>query len=157
MFKIIGAAVIMAASAGLGFSMSENLKRRITAVNSLVGFVEFISSDIMLFRTPLDTIYESVSDEFLIKSGFRDRLGSGVYTAAWESGLLMGNEEREIIKDFSDKIGGGSVDDMVKLCTYTSSRLKSVSDRLNRDLPDKRRVYHTVSILTGASAVIILL
>lgn len=156
MIKITGAVIIIAVSLCLGFSLSDSIKKRISAIGSLAGFVDYVSNNIMLYKTPLEEIYAAVSDEFLIKSGFKDRLDAGVYTAAMEAGLITGDEEKEIIKEFSEKIGGGVAEDMVKLCTYTSSRLRAIGETLHRDYPDKRRVYHTVSFLVGASAVIIL-
>ena len=71
--------------------------------------------------------------------------------------MLAGDEERQIIRDFSAKIGSGGAEDMVKLCAYTASRLRTISERLKKDLPEKRKIYRAVSALAGVSVVIMLI
>lgn len=155
--KIIGAVIVIAASAGAGYLMCEGMRERLRAVCALSGFVELVSLNIELYKTPLDEIYALVSDRYLQKCSFTERLDSGVYNAALLSGLLRGEEEKEIIRAFGDRIGSGNAEDMVRLCTYTDKRLKSIEEKLRRELPDKQRVYRTISFLAGVSAVIMLI
>ncbi len=157
MLKILGAMVILFASFLLGALLSDGIKKRIESLELLAKFAEYISDNISMYKTPLAEIYSEIKDESLVKSGFANKLSSGVYAAAMSSGLISGDEEREIIRDFDEKIGNGTAEDMVKLCSYTASRLRSIADTLSRDYPDKKRVYRTVSFMAGASAVIILL
>lgn len=157
MVKILGAVAVIFASLGTGIILTDSIKKRITAISSLTSFIEFISMNIMLYKTPLEEIYSSVSDTYLKESGFLSNLEKGVYLAAYECGLLSGDEEKEIIKNFSDKLGSGTAEDMAKLCSFTASRLHNLEEKLHREYPDKKRVYHTVSLIAGASAVIILI
>ncbi len=157
MLKIVGAISVILASLGTGIIITDSIKKRIASVNALASFIEFISLNIMLYKTPLEEIYSLITDEYLKESGFISALNRGIYHAAYECGLLSGDEEREIIKNFSEKIGAGTAEEMVKLCTFAVSRLHSIEEKLHREYPDKKRVYHTVSLLAGASAVIILI
>ena len=157
MLKLTGAALIIIASIGIGLAMSDSLRNRLRSVEALAGFVDYVSINIQLYRTPLEDIYKSFDDKYLAEKEFIQKLDSGVYSAARNSGLLRGDEEDDIIRAFSEKIGRGSADDMVKLCSYTCVRLRNIEEKLRRELPDKQRVYRTISALAGASVVIMLI
>lgn len=154
---MVGAVIVIAASAGAGYLMCEGMRERLRAICALSGFVELVSLNIELYKTPLEEIYALVKDQYLHRCCFTERLNSGVYQAALSSGLLRGEEEKEIIRAFGDKIGTGNAEDMVRLCTYTDKRLKNIEEKLRRELPDKQRVYRTISFLAGVSAVIMLI
>lgn len=157
MLKIAGAIIVIAASFGIGRLLGDNIKHRVASVSHLAELVDYISVNISLYKLPLGDIYNSITDEYLHNCGFVSLLDRGIYDAALRSGLLTGDEECEIIKTFGEKIGTGTAEDMEKLCSFTSSRLRNIEEQLRRDLPEKRKVYNTISFLAGASAVIILI
>lgn len=157
MFKIIGSVIVIASSFCTGYFFSENMKNRLRAVKELHEFINYISVNIEMYNTPLSDVYETFKSDYLYKCGFIDKLHMGIYTAAKECGLLMGDEENEIIYSFDEKIGRGNTEDMVKLCSYSVSKLKNIADKIACELPEKRRVYRTISLLVGISTVIILL
>lgn len=157
MIKLLGAIIIIASSFGIGHILSESVSKRVTSISLLVDFIEFVSVNITMYKTPLDEIYRSVNNTELLKNGFSKNLHQGVFFAAKKSGMLYGDEECELIKTYEEKIGTASVAEAEKICLYTVSRLKSIEERLRNELPDKWRVYNTVSILAGASAVIIMI
>lgn len=156
MYKIVGALIVIIASVGVGYVMSDSLGTRLRSVEALARFVDHISVNIDMYKTPLCEIYDSFDDKYLASRGFTACLDRGIYAAAESAGLLRGDEEAELIKVFGEKIGGGGADDMVKLCSYTSSRLMSIADKLRKELPEKQKVYRTISVLAGISVVIML-
>lgn len=157
LLKIIGAVIVIASSAFVGITLGENIKHRLHSIALLIDFIEYVSMNVTLYRTPLDEIFKGIKNAEMEKCGFLQKLSTGIYTAAKNSGLLTGDEEAKLIRNFDEKIGKGSADESEKLCSYTVSRLKSIEEKLRQELPEKRRVYNTVSILAGASAVIILI
>lgn len=157
MLKFAGAMIVILASLGVGYFLGESIRRRIRDIDALADFADFVSSEIAVYKTPLPEIFAKCDDRYLGETGFAGGLGGGVYTAAADSGMLAGDEERQIIRDFSAKIGSGGAEDMVKLCAYTASRLRTISERLKKDLPEKRKIYRAVSALAGVSVVIMLI
>lgn len=152
--KTIGIILILTISAVIGFVLSSNLRTRLKNISSLRSFIEHISENIQLYKTPLDEIYSSYYDEYLEKTGFLKDLDSGLYSSAKNSGLLYGDEETKIIKTISDRLGYGTAEDMGKLCFSSIDKLRYLEDKLKKELPDKQKVYRTISILAGASIVI---
>ncbi|MBE6708706.1 MAG: hypothetical protein E7578_05645 [Ruminococcaceae bacterium] len=152
--KTIGIIIILTLSVLVGFILSDNLRTRLKNITSLCSFVEYISENIRLYKTPLDEIFTSFSNEYLEKTGFIKGLETGLYNSAKNAGLLYGDEESIIIKTVSDKLGYGTVDEMDKLCSSAINKLKNLEDKLKKELPDKQKVYRTISVLAGASIVI---
>ena len=157
MLRFAGAAIIILSSLGIGFILGESVRRRIRDIEALADFADFVSSEIAVYKTPLPEIFAKCGNGYLAKSGFASGLDGGVYSAAATAGMLAGDEERQIICDFSAKIGTGGAEDMVKLCAYTAARLRTVSEQLKKDLPEKRKIYRAVSALAGVSVVIMLI
>jgi len=160
MLKMFGAVVIIVASIGMGRLLGNSLKRRIDNISAMTDFIDYISSQVTLFKAPLDEIYSSFSSDNMQITYFVSALknnDNSIYDSASSCGLLYGEEEKEIIRSFSDKIRTGAAEDLIKLCSFTVERLKKLEERLCNDLPDKRRIYSTVSILAGASTVILLI
>jgi len=157
LLKILGAVIIISSSLGVGYLLNDNMKKRLEGIITLAEFVDYISMNISLYKTPLDDIFRSYSGNYHKKCNFAEKLQGGIYFAAKESGLLLGDDEREVMRSFSEKIGTGTVEESVKLCSYTSSRLRTIEEHLRHDLPDKQRVYRTISLLAGASAVIMMI
>ena len=160
MIKVIGSLIIICVSLFIGYSLSDMIKNRIANISALSDFIEYISEQVSMYKLTLEDIYISVSNERLKSSGFLSNLKSNrgnIYEAAMGSGILLGDEEREIIKSFSDRIGSGTAEDVTAQCLFTSRKLKNIKDKLSSELPDKKRIYNTVSFLVGASAIILLM
>lgn len=157
MLRLAGALIIVLSSLGLGRFLGDTLGRRIRDIEALAELADFISLQIATYKAPLAEIFAKCDTKYLGSRGFTNRLRDDVYKAALESGMLSGDEERQIMLEFSDKLGSGTSENMVKLCAYTSARLRAVSEKLKADLPEKRRVYRAVSALAGVSVVIMLI
>lgn len=155
--KIFGALVVIISSALVGMILGESVKNRLRSVSLLIDFIETISVSVSLYKTPLDEIFNGIKNAELQNCGFTKHLDGGIFYAAKKSGLLAADEEVELIRAFDEKIGKGTAEESEKLCSYTISRLKSIEDKLRRELPEKQKVYNTVSVLAGVSAVIILI
>ena len=134
--KFSGAMIVIMASLGVGYFLGESIRRRIRDIDALADFADFVSSEIAVYKTPLPEIFAKCDDRYLAETGFTGGLGGGVYTAAADSGMLAGDEERQIIRDFSAKIGSGGAEDMVKLCVGA----RRCFGRVNADLAGVERI-----------------
>ena len=152
--KIIGIILILTISVTIGFILCNNLRTRLKNITSLCSFIEHISDNIQLYKTPLDEIYASFSDDYLEKTGFISGLDSGFYNSAANCGLLYGDEESKIIRNIGEKLGCGTVEEMSKLCISSIDKLRRLEDKLRCELPDKQKVYRRISIIAGASIII---
>ncbi len=157
MVKVIGSVIIIILSFMLSFIYSENMRKRVCSIAVLAELVEYIMIEIQMFKKPLEEIYEGYGKRSSEYIDFFQGLGDGIYSAAEKNGLLTGDEEREIIRLFDEKIGHGSADEMVNLCDFTSKKLRKLEEKLKCDLPEKQKVYRTVFVLAGVSAVIVLI
>lgn len=155
--KITGAIIILIISAVVGYLLSESLKTRLNNLSEVISFIDYIGTNIKMFRTPLNDIYKNYHSEYFIKKGVDFSQGNTLYTEAINAGILSGKEEKEILKNFCDKIGNGTVDEMEKLCLYTNHEFSNIKEKLQKDFPEKQKVYKAISFLAGISVVIIII
>lgn len=157
MIRILGAIIVIISSVTVGYMFTVNLKKRINNVQFLADIIDFISSEIEIYRMPVNDIFEKINQNSLSNSDITLHIDNGLYAACKKSGLLSEAKEDKIIIDFERKLYSDSVDDIVKNCSYTSQKLRNLSDKLSAESTEKFRLYRTISIVAGASAVIILI
>lgn len=157
MIKITGAFIIIITSVAIGCMLSCNLKKRIENINAIADLSEHISAGISLYKMPFDEIYAQIRIKHLLDCDFNKHIHEGLYTACRKTGLLTGEEESDIIKSFEERIRTDSSDEIIRICDYTSQKLRMLSDKLRQDSADKTRLYKMVSFVAGVSAVIILI
>ena len=155
--KILGAAVIIAASFFAGHLYTEKQKKRMSDISALREFLEHIGMCIRMFSTPLFEIFHEYKSSYLDDRGFFDFIDNGIFYAAEKSGLIGGNEEKELLRLFDEKIGTGSAEDSVAICTFTVEKLKTLEEKLFQDFPGRQKTYKTIFILAGISIIIVLI
>ena len=155
--ELIGSAFIVISSIMIGFILSDNLTIRYKNIKALISLVDHIRINIQMFRTPLESIFSSFENDYLKSKSFFNYLNKGIYFASEEAGIITCSEEKEIIKDFSDKIGTGNAEEMEKLCEYTLFKLREIEKEIHNDYPHKQRIYRIISFLAGLSLIIIII
>ena len=155
--RLAGLALLFLTCLLMGGEIIAGWKRRLRTVEALRTFVVAIGEQIACFGRPLEEIYGEYRDDCLVPAGFTRALG----TLGWHGALdlLPGldEESRRTAAAFGEALGRGGREQELARCRYTAGQLERIADALRADLPGKTRLCRSLTVMTGAAAVIILL
>lgn len=155
--KSLGAVFIIGSSLLLYHMYSENLRKRLQSISALCELVEYIKTEIHMYKRPLGDIFSEYNKRRSDKEIRINEREVGIYSAIEGDGYLYGEEERKILRYFDEKIGHGTAMEMTELCEITLRKLRRIEEELKNELPKKQKVYKVVFFLAGLSVVIVLI
>lgn len=159
--KLIGAAVLLAASVIFGWNRIREEHRKIRDAEVLLELVEYIAEQIEYTMKPLPKILGTFEADALNGCGFlRISCEEGMW-AGWERckdklSLPQGDLGR-IFGDFCREIGKGYRKEELELCGLTMKRMKAEMDRSRNDIAGREKLYRTLPPLMMLSVILILL
>ena len=85
-------------------------------------------------------------------------LKSGGFESALDGTVLyLKDDERAVLREFGAELGKSLREEQLRLCAYTTERLKSYCDKCTAELPKQVKLAETLSLLCGLMAAILLL
>jgi stage III sporulation protein AB len=157
--KYVGFVIIGVVSFFVGIRLAENDKREIYYGEGMYKLLGHICREIESFRTPLDEIYLDFTDDFLEKELFLDSIRrSSLEKAIIDSGNVFCYRESTYrsLLSFASHLGKSDPDDQVSRCRYMISLVSEDLKKASEEYPKNRKMYLSLSLLAGATVIILL-
>lgn len=141
--KILGGALILLSSVICAYYYEKHLKDKVNKYNELISFISYISNQIEYFSCPLEEIY----DKYTKKSPF-------ISSLILKKCSFDKNVDKLVI-DFFQTIGQGFKKEQIKLCSYTINELEGSLSSMKLLLPNKIKVFRSMSLFVGICTIIL--
>ena len=169
MIRLIGAVLVAAGGALLGFQAAAGLRGRVRTLNQLEAGLAFLERELELNLPTLPRLLErgAAHSEGAARELFRgcvrglNRLDREDFSALWrrlvESQSALDPEGQAILHPLGDTLGRYEVQRQLEALSAARRRLEKLSARLEADSRRKGRVYQALGLSGGAFLVILLL
>lgn len=141
--KILGGLLILLSSIVCTYYYESHLKDKVNKYSELISFISHISNQIEYFSCPLEQIYEKytkktpfISSLIIKKCSFDKKVD-------------------KLVINFFQTIGQGFKKEQLKLCSYTINELESSLSSLKLLLPNKIKVFRSMSLFVGICTIIL--
>lgn len=159
-YKLIGAAMLMALSISMAFQICTMESRRVRQTEALLLLLRYIKAQISCFRTPLSEMFAGFENEELEACGLLPLLRDGCsFPDAFEKTrprLYLDSDETEMLSSFSREIGGGYREEQEECCAYYIRELERAYSEGREERPARVRVLRSLVISAGLMVIIIL-
>lgn len=170
MTHLLGAFLIAAASAALGFSYVKEEKRRLQALRSAERMLKTMAGELETRLTPLPELIsrlacrcDGAAAAFAKALNLRlCHLGEREFSALWAESVedafnILSGEEREMLSALGLCLGRYELERQLTELSLTLDRLSRTIDRHSAALPEKRRLGLGLAWAGGALLVIVLI
>ncbi|MDD3222122.1 MAG: stage III sporulation protein AB [Lachnospiraceae bacterium] len=169
LLKCVGALFVMGGCGYMGWHQSQVLKRRIQILREMVQSLLAFKNLTGNYRIPLNIVFDRISGQMekgiadfyaeLAKAFGRKDGSSG--DILWQetiekSMLFLAEEDRQIIRELGCFIGVQDVKIQQAAVDDCMRRLQERIGSLERERPDKEKVYKVVSLTIGGFLVVLL-
>jgi stage III sporulation protein AB len=156
--KYTGLSLIFAVSILVGQEASAISRRQLRMTEALISLTAYIKGQIEFFSAPLVEIYGGFSNETLEKCGFITVLRKeGLSAALEEIRPSLPPDVYDSLAAFASGLGKSVKQSQLDLCEYHIEALRASYTEQKEALPKKTRLYTSLSVMAGLTAVIILL
>lgn len=171
MIRILGATLIIGASAAIGFSSVRRMQLRVHVLSSLLVSIETIKNEICDRLTPLPELFARLAAEtespvkflFARLAVQMDELGDMSFYAIWEKAiektpdLELTPAEKRTLTDLGRTLGRYDIEEQRVACNYTMRRLETYLQKAEAERRNQGKVHAALSVIAGVFVVIILL
>lgn len=172
LFKIAGAILVVAASSGLGFSLSNRLKARLNTLEQLKRMIFLLKGEILYANAPLEEAFERVGgktggflgDMFVaVSKRIADQRGEPFFTMWKEEILKMGKEsplsdkDRQELSSFGEHLGYLDSQMQERTILLYLEQLDLSISYLRDNQKEKSRLYTSLGVMGGLFLVIVML
>jgi len=157
MMRYIGIVLVFVSLVYAGRYKAYTYRQRQKQLYSFAELTGYITSRIEFYNERLDEIYADCPDCGI--GGFITQLRNGKdFTSALEGmELYINADEKNVLSEFGSGLGKSLREEQLRLCAYTSERLKSSCDKCTAELPKQVKLAETLSLLAAFMAVILLI
>ncbi len=171
MLKLMGAVLVFGACSALGLSARQELRKRVSAADSMLLALSLISSEISCRRAPLPEIIQELAhnDDPVIQcvfKGLERRMGekNGLSLGyLWSANLRemredagIGAAECGILCGAANYLGRYDADEQLAGLMHVSRRLSASRDAAANELRSKGNLYRTCGIAAGLLVILVL-
>ncbi len=147
--KLLGAILIICASISASFFYENGLKQKIKNHTALNELILHIKSQIDYFEKP---IFEILKDFQATNEFIKDILEKKELSdLSW-----VDSSVRKDVYSLLKTIGKGYKKEQISICDYTSKILSACIEKMKLEFSKKAKVYRSLSLFIGFSAVILL-
>lgn len=169
MVRLVGAALVAAGGALMGFQAAAELRGRVRNLDQMEAGLALLEQELELNLPPLPRLMERGAEysEGAARELFRgcarglDRLDREDFSSLWRRLVkelsVLGPEGQAILSPLGDTLGRYEVRRQLEALSAARRRLEELSARLGADSRRKGRVYQALGLSGGAFLVILLL
>lgn len=169
MMRLMGAALVAAGGAALGFQAAAGLRSQVRALEEMSQGLALLERELELNAPPLSRLLERGAErsrgpaEKLFRECLRglDRLDREDFSTLWRrlvSGCMaLGREGQAVLAPLGDTLGRYDGERQREALAAARRRLEELSARLEEDSRRRGRVYQALGLSGGAFLVILLL
>lgn len=136
------------------------MKKRVAECEAFASFIAHVKTQVGCFLRPCRELADGFSSDALEKVGFLNELReSGDIYASYvkaEPKLSLSEGEREVLDSFFSSLGGGYLDEQMKLIELCLEEVESARAKLREESPKSIKLISTLSV-TGAIGFLILI
>ncbi len=158
--KWLGALLLVAAGAGVGYAKNAGLRRQINLLDELMAWIGYLEQEIGQRRTPLPELmrnYASRTHLPVLEWAGELEHGHSLRQAmmGWEN--QTEEETARIIVQLAAVLGKYDSETQTNACAVAAGQLAARKETLQRQLAEKGRLYQTVPLTLGLMAALVLL
>lgn len=158
MLKYMGLALIFAVCVLVGQEASAISRRQLRMTEAFISLLTYIKGQIEFFSAPLAEIYGSFANKTLENCRFASVLRKeGLTVALDEIRPSLPPDVYDSLVTFASGLGKSVKQSQLDLCEYHIEALHTSYIEQKEALPKKARLYTSLSVMAGLTAVIILL
>ena len=169
MVRLVGAVLVAAGGASLGFQAAAGLGRRVRALEETAQGLALLERELELNAPPLSRLLERGAErsrgpaEALFRECLRglDRLDREDFSTLWRRLVsdcrALGSEGQAVLAPLGDTLGRYDGERQREALAAARRRLEELAARLEEDSRRRGRVYQALGLSGGAFLVILLL
>lgn len=171
MLKIVGAVMIIAATAAYGFNAVLRLRARVRILTSLTAALDIMKSEICDRLTPMPELLEMLSNE--TEAPVRDffnncykklgMLGVQSFSSVWKSALtetpelLLNDGEAQVIAELGFVLGRYDSNEQKSAFSYTIRRMEGFLQKAETERDSQSKLHAFLGVAAGIFVVIMLI
>ncbi len=154
-----GGVLLVSASSVFSFVYRRRLERRARAAGEIRDFFSFAGEQIAAFGSPLDRILAAAPEGLLRECGFYEaaRRDPGEAIARASAALSLGREDERLLRDFFCSAGAGFAGSEERRCAAFAAEAGRRADRLQSELPQRKKLASTLSFCFSLMAILLFL
>lgn len=159
--KIIGICIVSAIVVFYGFSASRRYSKRIKFLESMILFIDFVENQIRFLGSTVESIFEEAInshnfvDLFFLKDVKNN--GNSRFCMEYQESILISISEFEHVSLFLSELGCRDIDGEIAHCKVYKEIIKNDLEGAKTDFNNKGKLYKSMSVLTAAALMIILI
>mgnify|MGYP001060410463 CR=1 FL=1 len=167
MVRLMGAVLIAAGCAVLGFRAAAGLQAQVRAVRQMAGGLALLEGELELSAPPLSQLMARGAARSQARALFQDcargltRLDREDFPSLWRrltaERTELGAEGQAVLLPLGETLGRCGADRQLEALSSARRRLEALSARLEADSRRQGRVYQVLGLSGGAFLVILLL
>lgn len=156
--KYIGLALIFSVCVYTGYDAAAQCRQKLKLTEAFISFITYIKAQIEFFSAPLSDIYAGFRGGLLDDIGFTAVLRrQGLDAALGSIRSSLPDDVYDSLESFSAGLGKSGKQSQLDLCDYHIEVLNASCSAQKTSLPQKTRLYTSLSLMAGLTAVIVLL
>lgn len=169
MVRVLGAALVAAGGAVLGFQAAAGLRRQVRALEQMAQGLLGLEGELEITAPPLPRLMERCAGRsegparelFASCAQGLERLDREELSALWRrlvgERTELGPEGQDVLAPLGEVLGRYEADRQREALSTARRRLEEMADRVERDYRRRGRVYEALGLSGGAFLVILLL
>ena len=144
--KLAGSILIVLASVIVSFFYEQHQKEALLQLKSVANFIDYIKNQISYFSRPINEIYKSYKHQHEDLSA----LISG------DVRFPFSKETKDELSACFSSLGIGYKDEEIKKLEYVATKIRDEISAIEKEQPQKIKVFRAISIFVSCSVVILL-
>lgn len=156
---VAGGILLLSASSVFSLLYRRRWERRARAAAEIRDFFSFAGEQIAAYGAPLERILASAPEGVLRDCGFfaAARSDPAAAIGAAVGALGLGREEEGLLRDFFRSAGSGFSGSESRRCAAFAAEAARRAERLERELPQKKKLVSTLSFCFSLMAILLFL
>ncbi|HBM97931.1 MAG TPA: hypothetical protein DD413_00755 [Ruminococcus sp.] len=163
--KLIGAALLIASSFSVGFSMSKSLYRRKQFLKSFIVFIDSLATHIRYNTDDIFRLVSMCSDcEELKCFEFFSKPHTEPFEKVWSKSVLtiprayaLTKADTDLILQFGAQLGKTDIDGQLKHIKLYKDFFKKQLDEAEEAIAKKSKLYKTMGLFAGSAAALMMM
>lgn len=157
--KLTGLVMVAVFCAMCGILMVCRMRSAVSQCEGFRQLIDTLSRRIDCYRSPLDEIYRDFRNRELEGCGFLPLLREHGMCYALENctGLHLSREVIELLMRFGESLGETGREEQLSHCAYYGGELTRLTGELRSRMPQRSRLYMTLSVAAGLMLDLLLL
>lgn len=160
MLKIFGLILILSGSFAGAIWNIKFQKNRLYVNEAFLDFIMYLRNRIYFFHENLNDVYSSYENIFLQKNGFISLIPElGFNDALIVSGTMecFDKKIQSVLINFGNRLGKSGVNEQIANCDSCIEELERYLEKMRQEIPDKIKMYSSLSVILGFGIVLMLI